>query len=275
MGYIYTAAAGTRRGAGRVNIIASLAAAGAIGLAAGVLGAMSINVAIAAAGASVNDKPAAQFISSGSFSGGTVTEGMVLSGIRFGKHRGFTRMVLDLEPIAAGQGERSPASAHPVYSVRYEPYPYRLSIHLEGVRFEAEGSVQSKPALPFSIVTSADRTIKELQVYLGGPVEFKLIEIDDPAKLSIDVRPHGGIAIPNIFAVQLMQPLSAAEAFALVERGSFPDGYSPSALVLGEVVVVEQAFTDPGLAASMDADLRAMGYASIINERRGDELPQR
>jgi hypothetical protein len=41
------------------------------------------------------------------------------------------------------------------------------------------------------------------------------------------------------------------------------------------LVVVEQPFTDLTQAARVDAALRDMGYASMINERRGDELPQR
>jgi hypothetical protein len=46
-------------------------------------------------------------------------------------------------------------------------------------------------------------------------------------------------------------------------------------LVLGQYVVVEQAFTEPAAAARMDAALRDLGYACVINERRGNELPER
>ena len=60
----------------------------------------------------------------------------------------------------------------------------------------------------------------------------------------------------------------------MVSSSSVPTGYHPSVLVLGELVVVEQVFTDPAEAVRMDTALKEMGYASVINERRGDELPQ-
>jgi hypothetical protein len=75
--------------------------------------------------------------------------------------------------------------------------------------------------------------------------------------------------------VQLTAPQTAAEAYALADNGRFPDGYKPDVLVVGQLVVVEQAFTDAGQAAEMDAALRKLGYASVINERGGNELPSR
>lgn len=215
------------------------------------------------------EKPPAEYQQGGVFTGGTQTDGLVLSGIRFGTHDNFTRMVLDLDD-ASGAG----ATAHPVYSVNYLEYPYRLVVKLSGVRFNEQMKVQSKPALPFSVVTEEDGTIREMQIYLPGPSEFKVIEIDDPAKLSIDIRPRDGVDIPTVYTVQLTGPRNAEEAYALLESGVFPDDYSPSVLVLGDVVVVEQVFTDPGSAAKMEDALRALGYDTIINERRGDELPQ-
>ena len=41
-----------------------------------------------------------------------------------------------------------------------------------------------------------------------------------------------------------------------------------------DLVVVEQVILDPANASKLDAALRDMGYASVINERRGNELPQ-
>ena len=57
-------------------------------------------------------------------------------------------------------------------------------------------------------------------------------------------------------------------------RKSFPDGFLPDAVVMGNVVVVEQTFTSASEAARMDRMLQEMGYTCIINERRGNELPQ-
>ncbi|MCB1221304.1 MAG: hypothetical protein H7A35_16545 [Planctomycetales bacterium] len=230
--------------------------------------ALAVLLALSVLLCSAGEKPPAEFISSGTFNGGTSRGGMLLEGVRFGRQGNATRMVLDL-----AKSDGSAADKHPVYSVEYREFPYRLVIRLEGVSFSDKTKVQSSPALPFSVVTPPDGSIKELQVFLSGPSEFKVIEIDDPAKLSIDVRPLKS-DIPNIYSVQLTGPANAAEAYALIEQGSFPDGFLPDAVVMGNVVVVEQTFTSASEAARMDRMLQEMGYTCIINERRGNELPQ-
>ncbi len=232
------------------------------GIALGIMLALSILLCGAA------DKKPAEFTSIGSFKGGSSKSGMLLEGVRFGRQGKATRMVLDL-----AMTDGSAATKHPVYTVEYREFPYRLVIRLEGVNFSPATKVQSSPALPFSVVTPPDGSIKEFQVFLGGPSEFKVIEIDDPAKLSIDVRPIG-TDIPNIYSVQLTGPANAAEAYALIEQGSFPEGFMPEAVVMGSVVVVEQIFSSASEAARMDRMLQEMGYTCIINERRGNELPQ-
>ena len=218
-------------------------------------------------------KPA-EYKAGGSFAGGSSTSGMALVGVRFGVYPDFTRMVLDLENVDPEMKLRSPATTHPFYRVEYCEFPYRLVISLAGVRLDPQADIQSEPALPFSVITKTDLAIKQMQVFLSGPSEFKVIEIDDPAKLSIDIRPRVA-AVPSVFTVQLTGPATAAEAFALVEQGRFPPGYAPDVLVLGKVVVVEQAFKDAAAAAEIDSALHEMGYATVINERRGSELPQR
>lgn len=227
--------------------------------------------AMLAAIAAFAEEPA-QFRQSGSFSGGIATDNLLLSGIRFGRHNAntsaeFTRMVFDLEQ-ANGQF----ASRHPVYSVTYREYPYRLVVRLQDVRFTGVSQVGSNPALPFSVVTRTDDTIKEVQVYLKGPSEFKVIEVDDPAKLAIDVRQLSH-EVPPVYTVQLTGARNAGEAFAMVEQGNLPPGFEPDVLVLGDIVVVEQAFTNPAEAVEFETKLRELGYEPVINERRGDEIP--
>jgi len=218
------------------------------------------------------EKPPAQFQTVGKFSGGTAAENIALTSVRFGGHSDFTRMVLDFS-TRLDNGNLVDANAHPVYSVEYREYPYRLVLKLQDVWFPPDIEVAAKPALPFSVVAREDGTIKEMQVFLRGPAAFKVIEIDDPAKLSIDVKPLK-TAVPDVYTVQLTGSYSATEAFALVEQSTFPAGYEPSVLVLGDLVVVEQVILDPANASKLDAALRDMGYASVINERRGNELPQ-
>ena len=218
------------------------------------------------------EKPPAQFISTGAFSGGTAVDNVVLNSVRFGHHSDYTRMVLDLSQKSA-EGRLTDAQNHPVYRIEYKEFPYRLEITLQDVWFDADARVAAKPALPFSIVAREDGTIKHMQVFLNAPSEFKVIEIDDPAKLSIDVRPTH-LEVPSVYTVQLLGPEDASAAYALVEQGSFPEGYNPSVLVMGEMVVVEQAYADITTASEVDAALKDMGYSSVINERMGNELPQ-
>jgi hypothetical protein len=230
--------------------------------------ALSVPLALAFLLLSAAEKEPAKFITGGSFTGGTSRADMHLDGVRFGKQSEATRMVLDFS-----KSDGSAADKHPVYSVEYREFPYRLVIRLEGMDFDAKTKVQNTPAMPFSVVATPAGGIKELQVFLSGPSEFKVIEIDDPAKLSIDVRPLKA-DVPHIYSVQVNGPVNAAEAYALLEQGSFPDGYSPAVVVMGNIVVVEQIFSSASEAARMNKLLQELGYACIINERRGNELPQ-
>lgn len=228
---------------------------------------------IAPLAAAAPDKPPAQYQTTGAFTGGVVSENMLLTGVRFGAHEDFTRIVLDFEQ-QSGSGLRKAATAHPKYRVEYREFPYRLVIGMEGTRFDTQAHVDSKPALPFSVITKPDGALKEMQVFLPRPCRFKVIEIDDPAKLSIDVSPLAGAEVPTVYTVQLVGPANAGEAYALVESGNFPPNCQPGVIVLGDVVVVEQAFLESSSAQAVDAALREMGYVTLINERKGNELPQ-
>ncbi|MDQ3024263.1 MAG: hypothetical protein M3R04_07785 [bacterium] len=222
-------------------------------------------------------RPPAQYKSGGAFKGGSAKAYTVIDGIRFGTQEGggAMRMVLDFDEWdGTPSGIRRPATAHPGYSVELLPYPYRLVIRMNQTMFDSHAKVMSSPALPFSVVAEDNGMVKEMQVFLSGPSEFKVIEVDDPAKLSIDVRSLGSATATTVFTVQLTDPHSPEEAFALVEQGSFPDGFKPRVLVLGSLVIVEGVYTDMREAVKMDASLRSMGYACVINERPGNELPQ-
>ena len=221
-------------------------------------------------------RPPAQYKASGRFAGGSHATPLIVSGIRFGSQEDgrATRMVLDLHSYTPHSGDRSPAPAHPPYSIELHTFPYRLVIRLGNTYFDPGLPVGNRPALPFSVVADESGLIREMQVFLPGPSEFKVIEIDNPAKLSIDVRPLPEAEIPDVYTVQLVGSLTPEEAYALVERRQFPPDFTPSVLVLGKVVVVEQAYADMPTAARVDASLRELGYSTVINERRGNELPQ-
>lgn len=250
---------------------------GILSVAAGLAAIFLLGYAAIAAEPGTPSKPPAAYKSVGSFRGGSAKPFTVISGIRFGKQEDgrAMRMVLDYDEWdGTPAGARRPATAHPVYSVELLPYPYRLVIRMRDTMFDTHAKVQSSPALPFSVVAEDNGMVKEMQVFLGGPSEFKVIEVDDPAKLSIDVRLIKGATSPTIYTVQLTDPKTPAEAYALVEQGNFPEGFKPNVLVVGNLVIVEAVFTDTRDAVKMDASLRSMGYSSVINERPGNELPQ-
>jgi hypothetical protein len=102
------------------------------------------------------EKPPAQFIPSGNFSGGVAVENAALTAVRFGQHSDYTRMVLDLAQRGP-DGALHDAQQHPLYSVRYAEYPYRLLISLQDVWFDPQVEVVARPALPFSVIAREDR----------------------------------------------------------------------------------------------------------------------
>lgn len=241
----------------------------------GILALPLLAAAVILCGAAAEPKAPAQFISGGKFSGGDQAVQAIVSGIRFGAYEDFTRMVVDLDQLDPA-GKRGPALGHPAYQVEYAAYPYRLVMKAANTSFDLKAPVQSKPALPFSVVAEAKGgKLRELQVFLPGPAEFKVIEIDDPAKICIDIRRVKQAAIPTVYTVQVTNADTPERAYAMADAGTWPAGFSPQVLVLGSTVVLEQAFTDPEAAAHCDDALRAMGYDSVINERRGNELPLR
>jgi len=228
--------------------------------------------ALLGAAAAQEAKPPAQYKKAGSFSGGNELPGCVLSSIRFGKHPDFHRIVLDFSVGQAGKVVDAPR--HPPYRVEYREFPYRLKIVLEGVKYSETARVDTAHALPLSIVTKADNEIQLAEVFLQGPALFKVIEIDDPAKLAIDVKYLPYEPIPTVYAVQLQGVKDVQMAFTLLTSGEFPAGFRPDVIVIGNAVFVENCYLALEEAAAAVASLGEAGYPALVIERRGDELPR-
>jgi len=214
----------------------------------------------------------AQFKSEGSFSGGKELPGCVLTGIRFGKHSDFLRVVFDFS-VDKGGGVRADASWHPPYRFSYKKYPYRIKVEFGNVKYAPNAVVQSKDAIPLSIVTTPDDTIRLVELFVNQPVMFKVIEVDDPAKLSLDLKVKPDEEIPQVYAVQIKGINGVEDAFRILDEGKFPPGIDPDILVIGNAFFVEAVFTTLAEAVDAAAALEKNGYTTIITERKGNELP--
>jgi hypothetical protein len=109
---------------------------------------------------------------------------------------------------------------------------------------------------------------------VNQPAVFKVIEIDDPAKLSLDIKLATGESIPNVFAVQLQGIDGVERAFELVEGSELPLEYKPDVLVLGNAVFVEAIYFTLKEAAEVAGKLEKAGFSTLVSERRGNELPR-
>ena len=218
-------------------------------------------------------KAPAQFKTSGSFSGGAKLAGCVLDGIRFGKHEDFTRIVIDFS-VESG-GKRTGAPSHPAYKIEYKKFPYRFKITFDGVKYAENAKVQSSDAIPFSIVTRADNSIQMIEMFVQGPAMFKVIEVDDPAKLSLDFRFLPNEPVPTVWAVQLQEVKDVQSAFKLLDEGGFPEGFEPDVIAVGSSIFVEAVYLTMDEAAQAVAKLDDKGIPAIVAERKGSELPRR
>ncbi len=213
-------------------------------------------------------KAPAQYKSSGHFAGGSELPGCVLTGIRFGKHSGFLRIVLDFSVGNNG------APKHPPYRIEYRTFPYRFRITFEGVKYAEDAHVDTLHAVPLSIVTNAENDIQLMEMFITGPALFKVIEVDDPAKLALDVKFLPNEAVPVVYAVQLQDIADVQTAFSLINRGDLPQGFAPDIIVIGNSVFVEDTYLTLEEAAAVVARLDDAGYPAMVTERLGNELPR-
>ena len=239
----------------------------------GVSLAVSLGCILAVSALTVNaaaqpQKAPAQYKSSGHFSGGSELPGCVLTGIRFGKHTGFLRIVLDFSVGSSG------APKHPPYRVEYRTFPYRFCITFEGVAYAEDAHVDTLNAVPLSIVTNAENDIQLMEMFITGPALFKVIEVDDPAKLALDVKYLPNEAIPIVYAVQLQDVGDVQTAFALIAREDLPDGFDPDVIVIGNAVFVEDTYLTLDEAVAIVSRLDDAGYPAMVTERLGNELPR-
>jgi len=245
------------------HIIRGMAAAGALLLMTTMVGVKGIPAQAPAP---------AKYKQEGFFAGGRELPGAMLTGIRFGKHRDFLRIVFDLGVERDGKVVGAPF--HPPYKIEYLRYPYRFRVTFKGAKYAPNAKVETAQALPLTVVTTADDTIKVIELFVNRPAVFKVIEIDNPAKLALDVKERVDEEIPRVYAVQLQGVDDVESAFGLVEDSAFPPDYRPDILVLGNTVFVEAVYFTLEEAARVAGKLEKAGFTTLVSERQGNELPR-
>ncbi len=214
----------------------------------------------------------AQFKDAGYFAGGKADDGIAITGIRFGKDKDIRRVVIDFGAMDQG-GKIVPAEVHPKYKVEYRSCPYRFTLTFPGVKYSDAAKVQKKNGLPFSLVTDKAGKIAQLEFFATNPALFKVIEVDDPARLAIDIKYKYDVEVPRIHVVQVVGVSSVEKAFELVDTGRFPESFKPQIVVIGEKFFIEGIYDTFEKAVQVNSELEAGGYSTIISERKGNAFP--
>lgn len=130
------------------------------------------------------------FLTDFNFSGGT-GNGYILYQVRWGDHRSFERVVVELREKDTG----AQPTGLPRMEVEKDAYPARVTIHLAGVPTRAREIYTVRH--PFS----KSRMLSGLDIFdpCGGgqflalipsrPLEYRIFALRNPARLVIDVRP--------------------------------------------------------------------------------------
>lgn len=153
--------------------------------------------------------------------GGAITDGKDLKDIRWAKHQGYERIVLDI--YEGAYDRKGPAAEVPgSYEITYEYYPYRFSIVLNGIRAVTANfnDLKKSDLIKDSYRTPyLDDSGMEFAIELHKPVEYKIYELHRPARIVIDIREQ--LAPPNrpvIYSLRTNAGLGVEEAGYLREQ---------------------------------------------------------
>ena len=128
------------------------------------------------------------YIDSGTVTGGVASNVMDLYKIRFARHSTFERLVIDVQQL----WERVPADKPCVFSVDYEPYPFRLVLALDSVRLEISAQfpkfsnsdyISGMYSLPAYDWGNANWVIA-----LKKPIKYEIFELHQLARIVIDIK---------------------------------------------------------------------------------------
>ncbi len=128
------------------------------------------------------------YIDSGTVTGGVASNVMDLNKIRFARHLGFERLVIDVQKL----WERVPAAKPCVFTVDYEPYPWRLVVALDAVRFEISAHLpdfkNSDYISGMYSLPAYDWGNANWAIALKQPVKYEIFELHQPGRIVIDLK---------------------------------------------------------------------------------------
>jgi hypothetical protein len=131
------------------------------------------------------------FIATGTFSGGIVTDGQDVSGIRFGKHELFERVVLDLSVWTGGTPtERVDEACH--YEAKISDDGKSVILTLSGARGVSAGTPDLSRSTFFKSVEASfpeDDSTVSFTILLNQASEYKVFQLKSPGKIVVDVMP--------------------------------------------------------------------------------------
>ena len=163
------------------------------------------------------------FIHEGIVRGGQIYDPIHVNGLRWGKHAGFERLVMDIYKFV-GYAEQGPPIVTPHrFEVAYEHYPFRLvftlftvqSFSAEKINFSETDLIQNFYPLPYW----GDEGVK-ITIVLNGPIEFEVFELHNPAKIVIDLRPMKPVDWPDVYSLRTA-PAEPIELFGNLEEEIF------------------------------------------------------
>ncbi len=119
-------------------------------------------------------------------SGGVGYGADMLLGVRYGRHAGYERVVLDL-----GTG-RTPAASVPVWTLASHPGGGHLRVTLPSVSMTgvSDGGLQSDLLRGFYVARAADGGVF-VDVFARRGFDYRVMGLSDPSRLVLDFRPNG------------------------------------------------------------------------------------
>jgi len=137
-----------------------------------------------------------KFVKTDSYSGGEDTDGLDIKRIRWGKHKDYERIVFDIYKWGSYEKPEGVEPAHKPghFKISRNEKDNTIEVRLNGYRaFTAaipnfENSSFIKNISMNTDEKNADDSGFLLQIELKNPVEYKVLELETPARIVIDFK---------------------------------------------------------------------------------------
>lgn len=212
--------------------------------------------------------------------GGTITDGRDLRDIRWGRHSGFERIVLDI--YHGGYGEQGPPAVDPCwFEVELEDYPYRAVVVLGGIRGISADFEQTFPSNSLiedvHSILYKDDSGASLAIVYRVPVEIRVLELYNHGRIVIDARPKSPQPSEPVKYSVRTPPLTQDQVISMYYELKDFQGMSPRFLTNAQGVTLWEAglIASHSDAAALRDTLTAQTDAQLyVEERLPAALPE-